>query len=140
MCSLVGRYDNPIPTQFLALTDCLEIPALHSTWQAERLVLNEGTRTNKEGNAFSLPLESASPPRQSFYLPLIEDRGHTTQYMTGEKTWSSLLFLFRLFNSRESYTKSQTIQHGCLPSLLGDGGIGIEVVYGEEKNILSLAD
>ncbi len=34
--------------------------------------------------------------------------------------------------------KRPTTQHGCLPSLLGDGGNGIEiqVVYGEEKNIL----
>jgi hypothetical protein len=109
-------------------------------WRQRKLFLNEGTRTNKKGNAFSLSLESASPPRQSFYLPLKEDRGHTTQHMTGEKTWSSLLFLFRLFNSRESYTKSQTTQHGCLPSLLGDGDKGIELLCGEGKNILSLAD
>jgi hypothetical protein len=30
LCSLAGRYDNPIPTEFLALIDCLKIPALHS--------------------------------------------------------------------------------------------------------------
>ncbi len=28
LCSLVGRYDNPIPTRFLAPIDCLKIPAL----------------------------------------------------------------------------------------------------------------
>jgi hypothetical protein len=28
LCSLAGRYDNPIPPRFLALTDCLKIPAL----------------------------------------------------------------------------------------------------------------
>jgi hypothetical protein len=27
-------------------------------------------------------------------------------------------------------------QHGCLPSLLGDGDKGSEIVYGEEKHIL----
>ncbi len=27
LCSLAGRYDNPIPTQFLAPIDCLKIPA-----------------------------------------------------------------------------------------------------------------
>ncbi len=26
-CSLAGRYDNPIPTRFLAPIDCLKIPA-----------------------------------------------------------------------------------------------------------------
>jgi hypothetical protein len=28
MCSLAGRYDNHIPTRFLAPIDCLKIPAL----------------------------------------------------------------------------------------------------------------
>ncbi len=28
LCSLAGRYDNPIPTRFLALIDCSKIPAL----------------------------------------------------------------------------------------------------------------
>jgi hypothetical protein len=31
-------------------------------------------------------------------------------------------------------------KHGGLPSLLGDGEKGIEMVYGEEKNILYWAD
>ncbi len=29
--SLAGRYDNPIPTRFLASIDCLKIPALFCT-------------------------------------------------------------------------------------------------------------
>jgi hypothetical protein len=28
--ALAGRYDNPIPTRFLALIDCSKIPALYS--------------------------------------------------------------------------------------------------------------
>ncbi len=28
LCSLAGRYANPIPTRFLAPIDCLKIPAL----------------------------------------------------------------------------------------------------------------
>ncbi len=31
LCSLAGRYDNPIPTRFLAPIDCLKIPA--QEWQ-----------------------------------------------------------------------------------------------------------
>jgi hypothetical protein len=31
LCSLAGRYDNPIPTQCLAPTDFLKIPALDGT-------------------------------------------------------------------------------------------------------------
>jgi hypothetical protein len=27
LCSQAGRYDNPIPTRFLAPVDCLKIPA-----------------------------------------------------------------------------------------------------------------
>ena len=30
MCSLACRYDNPIPTRFLAPIDCLKIPAQDS--------------------------------------------------------------------------------------------------------------
>jgi hypothetical protein len=33
----------------------------------------------------------------------------------------------------ENHTKRQAIQHGSLPSLLGDGDKGIEIVYGEGK-------
>jgi hypothetical protein len=32
LSSLVGRYDNPIPTRFLAPLGCYKIPALHSKW------------------------------------------------------------------------------------------------------------
>jgi hypothetical protein len=35
----------------------------------------------------------------------------------------------------ETHTKRQATQHSCLPSLLGDGVKGIEIVYVEEKNI-----
>jgi hypothetical protein len=38
------------------------------------------------------------------------------------------------------HTKRQANQHGCLPRLLGDGDKGIEIVYGEEKNVLYWAD
>jgi hypothetical protein len=31
LSSLAGRYDNPIPTRFLAPIDCLKIPALYSS-------------------------------------------------------------------------------------------------------------
>ncbi len=34
----------------------------------------------------------------------------------------------------------QATQHGCLPSLLGDGDKGIKIVYGEEKSILYWQD
>ncbi len=29
LCSLAGRYDNPIPTRYLATIDCLKTPALN---------------------------------------------------------------------------------------------------------------
>ncbi len=35
--------------------------------------------------------------------------------------------------TRDTHTKRQATQHGCLPSLLGDGDKCIEIVYGEEK-------
>jgi hypothetical protein len=33
LCSLAGRYDNPIPPQFLAPIDFLKIPALCGVYQ-----------------------------------------------------------------------------------------------------------
>jgi hypothetical protein len=33
----------------------------------------------------------------------------------------------------ETHTKRQATQHSCLPSLLGDGNTGTEIVYGERK-------
>ncbi len=30
LCSLAARFDNPIPTRFLATIDCLKIPALQA--------------------------------------------------------------------------------------------------------------
>jgi hypothetical protein len=35
----------------------------------------------------------------------------------------------------ETHSKGQATQHGCLPSLLGDGDNKVEPVHGEEKNI-----
>jgi hypothetical protein len=40
----------------------------------------------------------------------------------------------------ETHTKRQATQHGCLPSLLGDGYKGIEILYDEEKKILYWAN
>jgi hypothetical protein len=40
LCSLAGRYDNPIPTWFLAPIDCLKIPAQRLHSQAELVPLN----------------------------------------------------------------------------------------------------
>jgi hypothetical protein len=37
-----------------------------------------------------------------------------------------------------THTKRLATQHGCLPSLLGDGDNGIEIVYSEEKNIFCI--
>ncbi len=55
----------------------------------------------------------------------------------------------QLNNNNTSYTpcadqrqcnKRQANLHDCLPSLPGDGDKWIEIVYGEEKNILYWAD
>jgi hypothetical protein len=42
--------------------------------------------------------------------------------------------------TRERQRQRQPTQHDYLPSLLGNGDEGIEIVYGEDKNILYLAD
>ncbi len=35
LCSLAGRYDNPIPTRFLAPIHCFKIPA-QASWQLDK--------------------------------------------------------------------------------------------------------
>jgi hypothetical protein len=40
----------------------------------------------------------------------------------------------------QTHTKRQADQHDCLSSLLGDEEKGVEIVYGEGKNILYWAD
>ncbi len=40
LCSQAGRYDNPIPTRFLALIDCLKIPAQMSRPEVSYLSLS----------------------------------------------------------------------------------------------------
>jgi hypothetical protein len=60
LCSLAGRYDNPIPTRFLAPTDCLKIPALNSDfweiWLSSKLKL--GWLSLYSGLSLSLSLNS----------------------------------------------------------------------------------
>ncbi len=49
LCSLAGRYDNPIPNRFLAPIDCLKIPALNTgcetwdDWTTGHVVMFTGT-------------------------------------------------------------------------------------------------
>jgi hypothetical protein len=46
------------------------------------------------------------------------------------------VFFQQLYPETRTRTKRLATQQGCLPSLLGDGEKGIEIAYGEEKNIL----
>jgi hypothetical protein len=48
-------------------------------------------------------------------------------------SWEYLFRIFVIVPLQCTYTKRQAIQHGCLPSWLGDGDKEIEMVYGEEK-------
>jgi hypothetical protein len=44
LCSLAGRYDNPIPLRFLAPIDSLKIPALFNV--AVQLLVQAGARAD----------------------------------------------------------------------------------------------
>ncbi len=56
-CSMAGLYDNPIPTQFLAPIDCLEIPALEKKWPLRKIFFCTGpTRPAKKGNPLTYTL------------------------------------------------------------------------------------
>ncbi len=60
------------------------------------------------------------------------------------KFWSSVtlaVVLLNLWQGRgRDQDQRQATQHGYLPGLLGDGDKRIEILYGEEKNILYWAD
>jgi hypothetical protein len=47
LCSLAGRYGNPIPTRFLAPIDCTKILALLSYWLAKIHRLEESIPHNR---------------------------------------------------------------------------------------------
>ncbi len=42
LCSLAGRYENPIPTRFLAPIDCSKIPALIAVLEFLNNLLGQG--------------------------------------------------------------------------------------------------
>jgi hypothetical protein len=46
LCSLSGRYDNPIPTRFLAPIDCLKIPALFTLGLTDDLTPSRNAKPN----------------------------------------------------------------------------------------------
>jgi hypothetical protein len=59
-----------------------------------------------------------------------------------EKAWSSINHSILSAHHPSSYShkqrhtlKRQAFQHGCVPSLLGDGDKGMEIVYNEAKNL-----
>jgi hypothetical protein len=65
-------------------------------------------------------------------------RMRLTCYQCQNETSESHIWIRCL--SPETQTKRNATQHGCLPSLLGDGDKRVEIVYGEENNILYSAN
>ncbi len=55
ICSLAGRYNNPIPTRFLAPIDCLKIPT-QILYLDHQLNIAQFTFTSLSPNAFSYEL------------------------------------------------------------------------------------
>jgi hypothetical protein len=82
----------------------------------------------------------ADGPLFGFYISYNIVRVHLALII--HNFWLELHIGFVVFCGLESetHTKRLVTQHGCLPSCLGDGDKGIEIVNGKEKNILYLAD
>ncbi len=66
LCSPAGRYDNPIPTRFLAPIECLKIPALISN--AERFKPAFAERDKKQ-TMIDLRGFSTNWCKNQFYVP-----------------------------------------------------------------------
>jgi hypothetical protein len=74
-CSLAGRYDNPIPTRFLARKDCLKIPAL------------VGRYDNPIPPRFLVPLDCLKTPALYF---MVDEDGKKTVGVLG---WAAIFHL-----------------------------------------------
>ncbi len=71
LCSLAGRYYNPIPTRFLAPIDCLKIPAPGQLWWKGMLDPNNAIANNIWSCHFNLiPLEYLSTMHKCLTLDL----------------------------------------------------------------------
>ncbi len=66
LCSLAGRYDNPIPTRLLAPIDCLKIPALKSRKITQ--ILQKPTRFHKNTDFCKNSIDFAHFMRKHFCL------------------------------------------------------------------------
>ncbi len=83
LCSLAGRYDNPIPSRFLAPVDFLKIPAQVAYCGIERI------RTFIEGSQ-GVGMRGREPKlQQSVLLPTYSRRNHG-----GRLEQSTVLFLY----------------------------------------------
>jgi hypothetical protein len=65
LCSLAGRYDNPIPIRFLAPIDCLKIPAQkekdHRCYRYTCIIQHRWTVPAI--TSYSCPLHTSPPPQ-----------------------------------------------------------------------------
>jgi hypothetical protein len=76
LCSLAGRYDNPIPPRFLAPIDCLKIPALYIyfgrlTVGKEAHTVRELTPTHAHSHYLVIKIYFILPDAEDYYYIVV---------------------------------------------------------------------
>ncbi len=107
LCCLAGRYDNPIPTRFLATIDCSKIPAQGPVCRPA-FFIPESNEWFTEDQAFSRSYGLAPPPPPP---PVSKrDRRHTGR----QRKRDNLLMGEGVWDVREKPNHTTTIKHSSL--------------------------
>jgi hypothetical protein len=99
--ALAGRYDNPIPTQFLAPIDCYKIPALVNEWPSGYMFYDELECTPSLLSLTRSSLCGASTP-----LPTLLGRGRGGELNQIQRRGSWVSFYLSIFLSKGLRRKS----------------------------------
>jgi hypothetical protein len=83
LCSLAGRYDNPIPTRFLAPIDCLKIPALYLGLPLIQMPTKQKICTSKQGHWIA-------PSTVMFFNVVLEGLFHEIDFKNFDKNLQNL--------------------------------------------------
>ncbi len=115
LCSLAGRYDNPIPTRFLAAIDCLKIPALSTGSYISPVLLGKewtGWRNSSGGGRY-IEWKGVKhwPPQESIEF-FIEDHDFSSLYVLAPPplpSSSCLSFTFFLCVAGRAYWRERGV-------------------------------
>ncbi len=105
LCSLAGRYDNPIPTRFLARIDCSKIPALLAV---SLLLLSP----NSPASCPACGCQTFSARRTVSYVRCAMHIAHILSW-TLTQSWEPIVFCSPVCVTDSPSWKTETTFHYC---------------------------